>query len=124
MATKRPTFGRVDTDIPLSDLDSKSPGHLKDESSRDASKRDYLDEDKSAGAHVTEVDGLPTYDAEAEDHFGEGIVVTNAKDLVTHVLHVDDDPSLNPWTFRAFFLGACLWHYGYTPPLHHDSVDG
>ena len=29
-----------------------------------------------------------------------------AKDLVTEVLHVEDDPTLNPWTFRTWFLGV------------------
>jgi hypothetical protein len=36
---------------------------------------------------------------------GEGAVETN-EDLVTRVIHVEDDPSLNPWTFRVFFLGT------------------
>lgn len=49
-----------------------------------------------------------SYDVRKEDHFGEAVVVTDAKELVTHVLHVDDDPTLNPWTFRAFFIGAGL----------------
>lgn len=28
-----------------------------------------------------------------------------AKDLITEVIHAVDDPSLNPWTFRTWFLG-------------------
>jgi hypothetical protein len=28
-----------------------------------------------------------------------------ATDLITEVLHAQDDPSLNPWTFRTWFLG-------------------
>lgn len=31
---------------------------------------------------------------------------------VTHVLNVDDDPTLNPWTFRALFLGSGLAIFG------------
>jgi hypothetical protein len=27
-------------------------------------------------------------------------VIESEKDLVTKVIHADDDPSLNPWTFR------------------------
>jgi hypothetical protein len=45
------------------------------------------------------------YDVRKENHFGEATVIDNAKDLVTHVLHVDDDPSQSPWTFRAMFIG-------------------
>jgi hypothetical protein len=38
-------------------------------------------------------------------------VVANMEDIALKALHVDDDPSLNPWTFRMFFLGmfAPLW---------------
>jgi hypothetical protein len=45
---------------------------------------EYLDED-----------GERHYTAPAE----------TAEDLVTEVIHVTDDPSLNPWTFRVLFLG-------------------
>ncbi len=31
-----------------------------------------------------------------------------AKDLVTEILLVEDDPSLNPWTFRTWFVGIGL----------------
>ena len=34
--------------------------------------------------------------------------VDTAGDLVTQVLAVEDDPSLNPWTFRFWFLGMHL----------------
>jgi hypothetical protein len=33
---------------------------------------------------------------------------STAKDLVAQVLALEDDPSLNPWTFRMWFLGICL----------------
>jgi hypothetical protein len=44
-------------------------------------------------------DGIP--DSERR----ESVVVHSAKDLVTTVIGLEDDPTLNPWTFRAFFLG-------------------
>jgi hypothetical protein len=28
-----------------------------------------------------------------------------AKDLVTEVISIEDDPTLSPWTFRTWFLG-------------------
>jgi len=31
---------------------------------------------------------------------------TTARELVTEILAVEDDPSLNPYTFRMFFLGT------------------
>lgn len=36
---------------------------------------------------------------------GEKEVVANYEELALKALHVDDDPTLNPWTFRMFFLG-------------------
>lgn len=33
-------------------------------------------------------------------------VVANMEDIALKALHIDDDPSLNPWTFRMFFLGT------------------
>jgi len=33
-------------------------------------------------------------------------VVANMEEIALKALHVDDDPSLNPWTFRMFFLGT------------------
>lgn len=110
MAEPRPGFARQDTDINLGNVGSSSkssPRHgnaefidpdSKDrgfvgvqETGRDQSPPDYLDE---------EVDAQKT---------GE---VHTAKDLTTQVLHVDDDPSLNPFTFRFFFLGSGLAIFG------------
>ncbi|ETW81029.1 oligopeptide transporter [Heterobasidion irregulare TC 32-1] len=35
-------------------------------------------------------------------------VLKNERDLVTHVISLDDDPSLSPWTFRSLFIGIGL----------------
>ncbi|KAJ9214069.1 hypothetical protein DTO166G4_4335 [Paecilomyces variotii] len=39
-------------------------------------------------------------------------VLETADDIVTQVLAVEDDPSINPWTFRMFFLGIGLSVFG------------
>jgi hypothetical protein len=39
-------------------------------------------------------------------------VLQDERDIVTHVISVGDDPSLNPWTFRSFFLGIGLSAFG------------
>jgi hypothetical protein len=31
--------------------------------------------------------------------------VKTPKDLVTEIIAAEDDPTLNPWTFRTWFLG-------------------
>jgi hypothetical protein len=38
--------------------------------------------------------------------------IQNERDLATRVFSVDDDPSMNPYTFRAFFLGFGLSVFG------------
>ena len=50
------------------------------------------------------IEATPAYDVESGES-EEPHHVSTAKDLVTNILHVDDDPSLNPWTFRMWFLG-------------------
>lgn len=44
-----------------------------------------------------------TYDIES----GEEVIdhAANKDDILTHTIHVDDDPTLNALTFRTFFLG-------------------
>ncbi|KAI0256212.1 OPT oligopeptide transporter [Lactifluus subvellereus] len=39
-------------------------------------------------------------------------VLRNERDIVTHIISVEDDPSLNPWTFRSFFIGIGLSAFG------------
>lgn len=34
-----------------------------------------------------------------------------AEDIVTHVIQVDDDPSMNPWTARMFIVGQSMPTY-------------
>ncbi|KAN0076946.1 OPT oligopeptide transporter domain containing protein [Tylopilus felleus] len=45
---------------------------------------------------------------------GSDIVLNTEREIATHIIPVDDDPSLNPWTFRAFFLGLGLSAFGGT----------
>ncbi|KAG9224893.1 hypothetical protein PTI98_009892 [Pleurotus ostreatus] len=51
-----------------------------------------------------------TKDVDADSDFGG--VLENERDIATHVLTVTDDPSLNPWTVRAFVLGIGLSAFG------------
>jgi hypothetical protein len=55
---------------------------------------------------------LDTFSNSFED--GDGPrphVVATMKDIAVRALHVDDDPTLNPWIFRMWFIGRpdCLW---------------
>jgi OPT family oligopeptide transporter len=54
-----------------------------------------------------DIESLPEYEEPSPD-----LVLDDARDITTHVILVEDDPSLNPWTFRAFFLGIGLSAFG------------
>jgi hypothetical protein len=83
------------------DLGKKTPGPKIVDEEGAVSKDGQALEIQAANGSDTD----SSFDVRKEDHFGEAHVVSDAKDLVTHVLHVDDNPELSPWTFRAFFLG-------------------
>jgi hypothetical protein len=44
------------------------------------------------------------YDPESEEHYNAP--AETAEDLITEVIHATDDQTLNPWTFRTWFLGT------------------
>ncbi|KAF9246166.1 OPT oligopeptide transporter protein-domain-containing protein [Melanogaster broomeanus] len=50
--------------------------------------------------------------AEAESDDASDVVLHDEREIATHVISVDDDPSLNPWTFRSFFIGLGLSAFG------------
>jgi hypothetical protein len=54
--------------------------------------------------HVTSEE--VSYDEDGEEHYTRP--AETAEDLVTEVLHVHDDPTLNPWTFRVWFIGNSI----------------
>lgn len=39
------------------------------------------------------------------ERVGSEPLVANMEEMALKALHIDDDPMLNPWTFRVFFLG-------------------
>ncbi|PYH47645.1 OPT family oligopeptide transporter [Aspergillus saccharolyticus JOP 1030-1] len=53
-----------------------------------------------------------TLSSDEDGGFESDQVVSTAADLVTHIIKVEDDLSLNPWSFRMVFLGAGLPIFG------------
>jgi len=49
---------------------------------------------------------------EVTDDYDSEEVLQDERDIVTRVLSVDDDPSLRPWTLRAFVIGIVLSAFG------------
>ncbi|OCL08353.1 OPT superfamily oligopeptide transporter [Glonium stellatum] len=55
----------------------------------------------------------PVYvDEDESEHYS--VPAETAEDLATEVIHARDDPTLNPWTFRVWFLGIGLSTFGGT----------
>ncbi|KAI0266365.1 OPT oligopeptide transporter protein-domain-containing protein [Gloeopeniophorella convolvens] len=81
----------------MSDPTSTPPSLDEKRASSDISvkKADYAktDEESTSSTDVTEV-------------------LQNEHDLVTHVISLDDDPSLSPYSFRSFVLGLGLAAFG------------
>jgi hypothetical protein len=63
------------------------------------------------GLTVEEMEASPRKDYE-DVHEGEVQIVKDAKDLQTQLVDLEDDPTLNPWTFRSLFLGCGLAVFG------------
>lgn len=104
MPVARPTYVRQDTDtaISLRNFDDKG-----ESSKSKLGESEQVDTEFGGGktdAHVDNQEVLPQYDEEGQT-LPQANNVNGAEDLVTQVLHVEDDPTLNPWTFRMFFLG-------------------
>jgi hypothetical protein len=75
-------------------------------------------DEKKHGFQVNEKDlgsAIPTSDSEENSVYvyekdnmardDTGRIVVETSELAITALHVDDDPTLSPWTFRTFFLG-------------------
>ena len=46
------------------------------------------------------------------DDSDDCIVLSSERDIATHIVSVHDDPTLNPWTIRAFVIGLGLSAFG------------
>lgn len=68
-------------------------------------KKSAMDTEVERAISYADDDNIDGYDVRKENRYGEVTVIDNAKDLVTHVLHVDDNPNDSPWTFRAITIG-------------------
>ena len=103
---ERPSYTRQDTET-VGGVDEKKPHNSAVDI--DHSSEEYHHQYRSSKEHTSKDEaGLPTYQYhDTEAAIGEGEIGTleTAEDIVTTVIHVDDDPTLNPWTFRMFFIG-------------------
>jgi hypothetical protein len=66
----------------------------------DSARTEDIPDEKSIGRADIAAINLDDYE---EEHYK--LPPETAEDFVTEVIHARDDPTLNPWTFRTFFLG-------------------
>jgi hypothetical protein len=94
---ERPTFAHEGEDINYDDKVSSSPH---------SESRSLSDKDKDAmgeKAVKTTSAELPYY--RDEEGRNDEIHIDTVEEIVKTVITVEDDPTLNPWTFRVFFIG-------------------
>lgn len=58
----------------------------------------------------------------ADDLDSEVHVLENERDIATTIVTTHDDPSLNPWTLRAFIIGIGLSAFGGVLGLYHFTL--
>jgi hypothetical protein len=99
---ERPSFTRQSPDVVFDEKPKGFSTGVQSPGSSD-SKENEANGYKGTNAFDTVV---PAYhdleDLRDEDLRGH---LNTAEDIVTTVIHVEDDPTLNPWTFRMFFIG-------------------
>lgn len=64
-------------------------------------------------AEKESTENLVRYETNDAELAGEKRMVeeANMETIALKALHIDDDPTLNPWTFRMFLLGTCRFLY-------------
>ena len=111
MSSKRPGFIRTNTERAESNADIELQDRNDPGVGKSTGAYEINDPDVKDGTYIDvhpthENDESPPNYEDAGDGFAKVTEpVETAKDLVTQVLHIDDDPSLSPYTFRVFFLG-------------------
>lgn len=80
---------------------SETQSEVTGENGLDELRKDYS---YTSSAEITREKSLASIRSDVE-RVGPEPVVANMEEMALKALHVDDDPTLNPWTFRVFFLG-------------------
>ena len=70
------------------------------------------DYEKQISLHSGEKDAFNAEVDSAHDSDSDFAVLSTERDIATHIISVRDDPTLNPWTIRAFVIGLGLSAFG------------
>jgi hypothetical protein len=82
----------------------KQPGPVADDKNGSTELLEYFDPKKVEGSKD---DGSSDLSA-AERAGTRRRVPTTGREIVAEVLRAEDDPTINPWTFRMWFVGIGL----------------
>jgi hypothetical protein len=89
------TTWKAEKEFEMEMMDSASTTSMEDSKS--------IRKDRSS---VVSTENLIRYETNDVELAGRQPVVANMEEIALKALHIDDDPTLNPWTFRMFFLGT------------------
>lgn len=115
MATHRVSTGDV------AEMNDSNIGTTSGSDAQSASEKKGLEVNEKAGSLVHEDEKNGGFAGYEDVEPGEDIIHHPAEkdDILTHTIHVEDDPTLNALTFRTFFLGMsrliCLSRRHITP---------
>jgi hypothetical protein len=90
------------------ELDAMDTGRTSSSDLMSPSKRrvhEWVDGNGRRSTERGSIDGLLTFEIEDEEPAGPRHDDASMETIALKALHTDDDPTLNPWTFRMFFLG-------------------
>ncbi|EGN99901.1 hypothetical protein SERLA73DRAFT_106779 [Serpula lacrymans var. lacrymans S7.3] len=85
---------------------ASAPGDLVEKQSSTPSEKALSTSDEKSFYAKGDVESA-TQEVDSVD-----VVLQDERDIATNVISVEDDPSLNPWTFRSFFIGIGLSAFG------------
>lgn len=80
---------------------SETQSAVMEENRMDELRKEYS---YASSVEITREKSLTSIRNDVE-RVGPEPLVANMEEMALKALHVDDDPTLNPWTFRVFFLG-------------------
>ena len=76
-------------------------------------KTPAADYEKQSSFHSDDKDAFKQAEVDfALESDSDFAVLSTERDIATHIVSVHDDPTLNPWTIRAFVIGLGLSTFG------------
>lgn len=96
-----------ETEVVYDEKSHEAPAITKNSESIDS--KDAKNDKFAETPYETEISSS----SDEEGRGGEVNALETAEDIVTAIINVDDDPTLNPWTFRMFFIGLCAPYFAY-----------